>query len=54
MAKWFSLASLVVAGLIVADIVTHGSEAKAAAQGVQAIEVPAISGLVGGNNVQTS
>jgi hypothetical protein len=53
MSKFISLGALVVGGLIVADIVTHGSQAAAAATGVQAIEVPAISGLVGGNSVQT-
>jgi len=53
MSKWISLAGLVVGGLIVADIVTHGSQAEQAAQGMQAIEVPAISGLVGGTSIQT-
>jgi len=47
MAKFWSLASLVVAGIIIADIVTHGSQFAQAAGGVQYIENPAISGLLG-------
>jgi hypothetical protein len=46
-AKLISLASLVVAGIIIADIVTHGSQFAQAAGGVQYIENPAISGLLG-------
>lgn len=42
-----SLASLVVVGIIIADIVTHGSQFAQAAGGVQYIENPAISGLLG-------
>jgi hypothetical protein len=47
MAKIISLASLVVAGIIIADIVTHGSQFAQAAGGVSYIENPAINGLLG-------
>jgi hypothetical protein len=47
MAKFFSLASLVVVGIIVADIITHGSQTAQAAQGVASITNPAIGGLLG-------
>jgi hypothetical protein len=47
MARFVSLASLVVVGIIIADIVTHGSDFAQAAGGVQYIENPAISGLLG-------
>ena len=47
MAKFFSLAALVVGGIIVADIITHGSQTALAAQGVASIEQPAINGLLG-------
>jgi hypothetical protein len=47
MAKFFSFASLVVAGIIIADIVTHGSQFAQAAGGLQYVENPAISGLLG-------
>jgi hypothetical protein len=47
MARFVSLASLVVVGIIIADIVTHGSQFAQAAGGVQYIENPAIAGLLG-------
>lgn len=47
MARFFSLAALVVGGIIVADIITHGSQTAQAAKGVATIEDPAISGLLG-------
>ena len=47
MAKLVSFASLIVVGIIVADIVTHGSDFAQAAGGLQYIENPAISGLLG-------
>lgn len=47
MAKFFTLAMFVVGGIIVADVLTHGSEAESAATGVASIEDPAISGLLG-------
>jgi len=47
MARFFALASLVVGGIIVADIVTHGSQFAAAMNGVQYVEGPAIQGLLG-------
>ena len=47
MSKFFSLAALVVGGIIVADIITHGATTKAAATGVSQITNPAISGLLG-------
>ena len=47
MAKFVSLASLVVVGIIIADIVTHGSQFAQAAGGTQYITKPAINGLLG-------
>jgi len=47
MAKFVSFASLVVVGIIIADIVTHGSDFAQAATGVSTIENPAIGGLLG-------
>jgi hypothetical protein len=47
MAKFIAFASLVVGGIIIADIVTHGSDFEAAAKGVSTIENPAIGGLLG-------
>lgn len=47
MSKFFSLAALVVGGIILADIVTHGPGTQAAATGVSKITNPAINGLLG-------
>jgi hypothetical protein len=47
MSRFFSLATLVVAGIIIADIVTHGSQFSQAMGGLQYVENPAISGLLG-------
>lgn len=47
MSKFFSLAALVVAGIIVADILIHPTGTKAAATGVSNVTKPAISGLLG-------
>ena len=47
MAKFFSLAGLAVIGIIIADIVAHGTEAASAATGVATIEDPVIAGLLG-------
>jgi hypothetical protein len=47
MGKAVSLISLVVVGIIIADIVTHGSQFSQALGGVQYVENPAISGLLG-------
>jgi hypothetical protein len=47
MAKFVSLATLVVAGIIFADILTHASQFSQAAGGFQYIENPAIKGLLG-------
>lgn len=47
MSKFFSLAALVVAGIIVADIVTHGKTTANAATGVSKITNPAITALAG-------
>lgn len=49
MARFVSFASLVVVGIIIADIVTHGSQFAQAAGGLQYIENPAIKGLLGMN-----
>ena len=47
MAKVIAFASLVVGGIIIADIVTHGSDFAQAAGGVTQIENPVIGGLLG-------
>lgn len=47
MARFFSLASLVVVGIIIADIVTHGPQFSQAMQGFRYVENPAIEGLLG-------
>lgn len=47
MARLFSLMTLVVAGIIIADIVTHGAQFSDAMGGFQYVENPAISGLLG-------
>jgi len=47
MSKFFSLATLVVGGIIVADILTHPQGTAAAAKGVSGITGPAIQGLLG-------
>ena len=47
MAKFISLASLVVAGVIFADIVTHGSDFAQAAGGAQYILNPTFDALLG-------
>lgn len=47
MARVFSFMSLVVVGIIIADIVTHGSQFSQAMGGVQYVENPAIKGLLG-------
>jgi hypothetical protein len=51
MSKFFSLAALVVGGIILADVLIHPAGTKAAATGVTSISKPAISGLLGGKNV---
>lgn len=47
MAKFISLASFIVAGIIFADILTHGSQFAQAAGGTQYITGPVINGLLG-------
>ncbi len=47
MSKFISLASLVVAGIIFADIVTHGSDFAQAAGGTQYILNPTYDALLG-------
>lgn len=47
MARLFSLGALIVGGLIVADIVTHGEQVRAASQGLTGLETPVIHGLLG-------
>jgi len=47
MSKFFSLAALVVGGIIVADILTHPSGTAAASKGLSGITTPAINGLLG-------
>lgn len=48
MAKLVALAALVVGGVILADIVVHGSQTADAAAGIgQNIEQPALNALLG-------
>ena len=45
--KIFSLAALVVGGIIIADILIHPTGTTAASKGVAGITGPAINGLLG-------
>lgn len=47
MARVFSLAALIVGGLIVADILIHPQGTQAASQGFAGIETPLVHGLLG-------
>jgi hypothetical protein len=47
MARFGSIVTLIVLGIIAADVITHGSQFAQAAQGFTSIENPAISGLLG-------
>jgi len=47
MAKVISVISLVIVGVIIADIVTHGPQFAQAAGGAQYIENPAFDALLG-------
>jgi hypothetical protein len=47
MSKIFSIAALVVGGIIIADILTHPAGTRAAATGYQHIQTGAIRGLLG-------
>jgi len=47
MSKLFSLAALVVGGLIVADVLLHPVGTAAASKGITGVTSPAISGLLG-------
>jgi hypothetical protein len=48
MAKFIALASLVVGGVILADIITHGSQTAQAAQGIgSGLVNPALGALLG-------
>lgn len=49
MAKFWSLAALVVGGLIVTDILTHPSGTQSAANGLAGIITPTEAALIGGN-----
>lgn len=44
-----ALATLVVFGIIAADVLIHPTGTQAASQGITNIEKPAISGLLGSN-----
>lgn len=46
-ARAAAITSLVVVGIIIADILIHPNGVKAASTGIQGIEKPAISGLLG-------
>lgn len=47
MSKFFALASLVVGGIIVADILIHPAGTAAASNGLIGILTPSINGLLG-------
>lgn len=47
MSKFFSLAALVVGGIIVADILTHPTGTAAASSGINTLVGSSISGLLG-------
>ena len=47
MSKFFSLAALIVGGIIVADILTHPQGTQAASQGINTLVGSSISGLLG-------
>ncbi len=47
MSKIFSIAALVVGGIIIADILTHPTGTQAAATGFHKIQTGAIQGLLG-------
>ena len=47
MARFFSLAALIVGGLVVADILLHPAGVQAASSGATALETPVIHGLLG-------
>lgn len=47
MSKFWSLAALVVGGIVIADILIHPTGTKAASAGIQGITVPAQNALLG-------
>lgn len=47
MARLFAIGSLVVVGVIVADVLIHPSGTAAASTGIQGIEKPALNALLG-------
>ena len=47
MARIAAITSLVIIGVIIADVLTHPAGTKAASQGVTNIEQPALNALVG-------
>jgi hypothetical protein len=47
MSKFFSLAALVVGGIIIADILTHPTGTQAASSGINSLVGSSISGLLG-------
>jgi hypothetical protein len=47
MAKFFSLAALVVAGAMLADVLIHPQGTQAASQGFSSIEKPALNAVLG-------
>ena len=51
MSRFFSIAALVVGGIIIADVLIHPAGTRAAATGFRSASQPAISGLLGGKNV---
>jgi hypothetical protein len=49
--RFWSLAALVVGGIMLADILTHPRGTQAAANGLASIVTPTESALLGGNTV---
>jgi len=47
-ARIASIVSLVIVGVIIADVLTHAQGVQAASQGFTSIETPALNALLGG------
>lgn len=48
MARIFAIGTLVITGIIIADVLIHPAGVKAASAGITSIEQPAFSALLGG------
>lgn len=50
MSKFFAIGTLVIVGVIIADILTHPSGTQAATNGITSILTPTYGALLGGSN----